>query len=111
MNPLDINDDSAKQSTIILTTVPLAELLSGMRQIVKDELQSKQRHELEEKLLSPAEAVKLFQPKISTVTLSAWTKAGHLKSYRIGGRVYYKLSEVLSSLTTLKRYKRAHQSS
>ena len=36
---------------------------------------------------------------ISTPTLDKKTKAGVLISYRFGGRIYYKLDEVISSLT------------
>lgn len=57
-----------------------------------------------EKLLSGEEARKLFSPMISKPTLIRWTAGGHLKAYRIGGRVFYRQSEVLQSATTLKKY-------
>jgi len=56
-------------------------------------------------LLSPAETCKMFNPAISKVTLAAWTKRGLLNESRIGGRVYYKQSEIIAGLTTLKKYK------
>ena len=37
--------------------------------------------------------------KISLPTLNEWTKAGYLKSYRIGKRILYKLPEVENALT------------
>lgn len=41
--------------------------------------------------------------QISVGTLHTWTKKGKLKVYGIGGRRYYKLSEILNeSLVELK---------
>ncbi len=41
--------------------------------------------------------------KIDLSTVHNWTKKGVITAYQIGGRVYYKLSEVESSMTELKR--------
>jgi len=35
---------------------------------------------------------------ISLTTLKSWTDLGLLKSYKLGGRIYYKENEVLESL-------------
>ena len=59
----------------------------------------------DERLLSAAEACKLFVPAISRLTLIRWTKADYIKEHRIGGRVYYKLSEVTASAKHLEKYK------
>jgi len=59
-----------------------------------------------EKLLSPEETCKLFQPSISKVTLWNWTNEGKLQKHQIGGKVFYKYSEVMESITTLKKYKK-----
>ena len=59
----------------------------------------------EEKLLSASEACKLFVPAISRLTLIRWTKADLLKEYRIGGRVYYKQSEIIEAAKHLEKYK------
>ena len=59
----------------------------------------------DEKLLSASEACKLFVPSISRLTLIRWTKADHLKEYRIGGRVYYKQSEIIEAAKHLEKYK------
>lgn len=40
--------------------------------------------------------------KISLPTLNNWTKKGMIKSYGIGGRVYYKKNEILELLEELK---------
>lgn len=90
---------------VILSPIELQELLSGLRSVVKEELQAQQKQQLEEKLLSPAETCKLFQPTISKVTLAAWSTQGLLNDYRIGGRVYYRYSEVIEAAKHLKRYK------
>jgi len=59
----------------------------------------------DEKLLSATEACKLFIPAISRLTLIRWTKADYLKEHRIGGRVYYRLSEVIEGAKHLEKYK------
>ena len=60
----------------------------------------------EEKLLSASEACKLFIPAISRLTLIRWTKADYLKEHRIGGRVYYRQSEVIEGAKHLGKYKK-----
>ncbi len=50
-------------------------------------------------LMTRDEVALLFQINFST--LHSWTKKGKLKSYGIGGRVYYKKSEVNESLIKL----------
>jgi hypothetical protein len=41
--------------------------------------------------------------KIDSSTLWSWTNAGKVKCYGIGSRRYYKRSELLECLTTLKK--------
>lgn len=41
--------------------------------------------------------------KIDSSTLWSWTKKGKVTAYGIGNRRYYKRSEILSSLTPLKK--------
>jgi hypothetical protein len=81
-------------------------LLFQIREVVKEELQNKYKTEVEEKLLSPDKAKDLFIPAISRQTLSNWTKDGLLNSYRIGGRVYYKSSEIMDAAKELRRFKK-----
>ncbi len=90
-------------SQIILTGITPNEFISLMQPMVEAAI-VKLKDVEPEKLLSPAETCKIFQPNISKVTLSAWTKKGLLTEHRIGGRIFYKQSEVLSKLTTLRRY-------
>jgi hypothetical protein len=90
----------------ILSPISLDLLSITIREIVRSELQSKENLELQEKLLSPAETCKLFRPNISKVTLDSWAKAGRIKNQRIGGRIFYKQSEIMQSRNSLKKYSR-----
>lgn len=49
-----------------------------------------------EQPISQSEAVKFLGK--SRQTLITWRKKGFIKAYRLGGRVYYKPSELLASL-------------
>ena len=93
------------ESNIVLTPIPLDTLLQSFREIVQQEIKAQQLNDLQEKLLSPKEVCNLFSPKISLPTLSRWSDQGLLKRYDLGGKVLYKYSEVMGSLTTLKKYK------
>lgn len=93
-----------KGGQIILNAVSAEEMAEMIKPIIietiRDILQEK-----EEKLLSPAEVCKKFVPAISKTTLASWTRQGLLTEYRIGGRVYYKFSEILKKGDKLSRYK------
>jgi hypothetical protein len=54
-----------------------------------------------EELLSRDETCKFL--KIDSSTLWAWTNAGKVKAYGIGARRYYKRSQLMESLTLLKK--------
>lgn len=82
----------------------LDSLIEKIRIVVKEELLTTQEQQLSEKLLSPAEACKLFQPAIHTTTLSRWTKDGIIQSIRLANKVYYKHSAILEAGKTIKRY-------
>ena len=94
------------QQQLILSQIPLSNILDGLREIVREEIKAEKERDLQEKFLSPAETAKLFHPPISKVTLSAWTKEGLLKDFRISGRVYYKYSEIIGAVKHLSRYKK-----
>lgn len=55
---------------------------------------------MEEKILNRKEAMSFL--KISSSTLSRWTKNGTIPSHGCGVRVYYKLSELEASLIAQK---------
>lgn len=54
-----------------------------------------------EELLTREETCQFL--KIDSSTLWAWTNAGKVKAYGIGARRYYKRSELMESLTLLKK--------
>ena len=93
-----------ENNQIILSGFTPAELIELFRPMIQHEVK-KVKDDQPERLLSPAETCKMFQPAISKVTLASWTSQGKLQNHRIGGRVFYKASEVLASLETLKKYK------
>jgi hypothetical protein len=94
------------QSAVVF--VPLDQLATKIDEIVHKAIREKQQEDLQAQFLSPKETCKLFNPSISLVTLASWTDKGLLKKYSISGRTYYKYSEVIESLKTLKKY--AHHS-
>lgn len=92
-----------KGGQIILNTVTPEEMAEMIKPMIMDAIREVLQ-EKEEKFLSPAEVCKKFEPAISKTTLASWTKQGLLTEYRIGGRVYYKISEVFKSVKSLKKY-------
>lgn len=83
-----------------------ADLIELFRPMISEEV-NRIKGDQEEKLLSPSETCKLFKPSITKVTLTSWTKKDLLTDYRIGRRVFYKQSEILEKLTTLRKYQAA----
>ncbi|HIB46878.1 MAG TPA: DNA-binding protein [Flavobacteriaceae bacterium] len=53
-----------------------------------------------EEYLTRKEVAQLFKVDLSTV--HNWTKSGKIQSYGLGGRLYYKRSEIDNSLVKLK---------
>lgn len=88
----------------VLIPVSLEEIFDGFRKLVREEVRDMKTEQLRAQLLSPAEACKLFSPKISKVTLARWTKDGEIPVQRIGGRLWYKHSDLIEAGTRLKRY-------
>ena len=91
---------------IVLASFDLNKFKEDLAVMVAQTVKAVKTEELQDKLLAPAEAVKLFQPAITKVTLTAWTNQGLLQDYRFGGRVYYKYSEIMEAGKSLKRYKK-----
>lgn len=65
---------------------------------LQKELQSKK---FTEELLTREETCKFL--KIDSSTLWSWTNKGKVKAHGIGARRYYKRSELIKSLTLLKK--------
>lgn len=89
---------------ILLNGLSPDQLIELLRPMIKEEMH-RVISEQEERLLSPAEACKLFKPAITKATLASWTKQGFLQEHRIGGRVFYLQSEILASTIKLSKYK------
>jgi len=89
---------------MILTPVSITSLMDGVREIVRAELQQQSRADLSEKLMTAKEAADLL--RVSLVTLWQWEKQGRISKYSMGGRTYFKYSELLAGLDTLQRYRK-----
>ena len=92
-----------KMDDLLLSSIPLDKFLESIREIIKQEIFSRENYVQQEKLLSTTEACKLLN--ISSVTLGSWVKKEFIKKYMIGRRNLYKHSEILESLKTFKKYK------
>lgn len=88
--------------------VPLDQLTMAIDDIVQKALREKREEDLQEKLLSPEETCKLFVPSISIATLNNYAKDGLVKKHYLGRLTFYKYSEVMASLKTIKKYSRSH---
>jgi hypothetical protein len=91
-------------SNFLVSSVSLETLLDQIESRFTRAIEKRQKADLQEKLCPPNETCKILN--VSKVTLNKWDKEGRIKSLRIGSRVYYKYSEIMSSLQTLKRYQR-----
>jgi ACT domain-containing protein len=94
---------------VILSKAQLDALCNNMYENVVKAIKEEKEKDLQEKLLSPEEAMKLFKPEISRTTLYRWEKAGLIVKYSNGRSSYYKYSEIMASLKTVKKYKSAIQ--
>jgi len=91
--------------SFLISGVTKDEFLTALREIVREELQNTDGNsELLCEFISVKELQKLFKPQISRVTIDAWSNKGLLKKHWIGGRVYFLKSEVVDSITSLKKY-------
>lgn len=54
-------------------------------------------------LLSTAEILDLTHPPIGRTTLYNWTKAGKVKAFKVGKRVYYSKANILEFLTSIQK--------
>jgi hypothetical protein len=94
-----------KGGQIILNTYSPEEIVELIKPLIVEAIREVLK-EKEEKLLSPSEVCRMFEPNISKTTLAKWTEEGLLKKYRFGGRIYYKFSEVCESGKFVQKYLR-----
>jgi excisionase family DNA binding protein len=82
---------------LILSSIPMSELLTELRTIIQEELKGRQDLELpREELMTRLETSRLLG--ITLPTLREYTTKGLIKGYRMGSRVLYKRTEVIHSL-------------
>jgi len=92
---------------VVITEDSLAAVLASLLpSMVNQGIKEFKEAELTEKLLSPEQTCKLFTPAISKPTLESYTEKGYFKKYYLEGRTWFKYSEVMSALKTLKKYSR-----
>lgn len=91
---------------ILLTPVPVNDFTELIKATINHAFETKQRKEFEEKLLTAVEACKIFVPAIAKSTLHQWTAQGLIPVYRIGGRIFYKYSEIIDSAQRIKKFDR-----
>lgn len=75
----------------------LSSIFEGVKKILDDF--KKEASNKQDEILSRQETANLL--KIDKSTLSNWTKEGKLTSYGLGGRVYYKRSEIDKALVKI----------
>ena len=85
---------------------PLNELGDYFRGIIREELDARHEKDVLEKLCSPEETCNLFTPRISKPTLESYSQRGLLNKYYLGGRTWFKYSEILQALKQIKKYSR-----
>lgn len=92
---------------LILSPVPLADLVGEITKAVRTELDARTPTAVPpaEVLLTRKEAAQLLG--ITLPTLRQYTRRGHVTGYRIGTRVRYRRNEVLNDLRRIRTAKQA----
>ena len=92
---------------IVLSPIPLNQLLEQMRAIVREELKAEQaaHDRQDERLLTSEEARKLFQPELSARSMKYYIQKGLIPMVKMGSRNYFKKSEVLNAAKGFEPYK------
>lgn len=89
-----------QQSLIMMRPEDLQSFAESVaKQVLASKPQQELKEEKNEKPLSQTEAAQFLGK--SRQTLIAWRKAGKIKAYKLGGRVYFKGSELLEALEIL----------
>lgn len=89
---------------ITITEMTIDEFIASLKVIVKEVLVEQEQKKSNERLLSAEAARKLFTPIISKPTLHRWTKDGRIPAYRLGGRIFYKETEVIEAAKVISKY-------
>ena len=89
---------------LILDQITVEDLIDRLSVQVREEIQINLLKPIPpEKYLTRQETAKMLQ--VSLVTLHEWSKRGVIQSYRIGGRIRYKQTEIDEALTEVKNQK------
>jgi hypothetical protein len=94
---------------VLLTPIPVDVFINQILSTINHAFETKQRKEFEEKLLTAVEACKVFVPAIAKSTLHQWTAQGLIPVHRIGGRIFYKYSEIIEAAKRVRKYDRDKQ--
>jgi len=91
---------------ILLSGISIEHLIEKIADLLDKKLVPTSNLESKVKLLSRSQTADIL--KITLPTLHEWTKAGWLRSYKKGRRVYYKLEEVMEDLklTSINKHKK-----
>lgn len=89
--------------TIVITVEEFRKILDERLELALSKLTQEHEHG-EETLVTRKDIARLFG--VSLVTVNAWMKKGLLPFHRINRRVYFKKSEVLATLKSVKKYRR-----
>lgn len=92
---------------LILSQIPLNDLVAHLREVIREEIASASAEKESEKMISPAEACKLFIPSITRPTLDKLCSEGKLQKHYVGSRVYFQQSEVFNAVKSFKRYEQS----
>jgi len=94
--------DTVKFIQLQTTPQQLSELINeGVKNQLLEFQKNLNSQQANDDLLTREETCKFLS--IDSSTLWAWTNKGKVKAYGIGNRRYYKRSELLTSLTRLKK--------
>lgn len=87
---------------ILLTSIPLDDLVDEIKRVVRAEVAAVGAglESEPEKLLTRKEAAHYLS--ITLPTLGLYTKQGRLRGYRVGRRILYRRSELISCLRPLQ---------
>ncbi len=89
----------------ILTTIPVDELKNLISEALRYEISQIQIPETtlqEDTLIKISDVAELF--KVSKVTIHDWKKKGLIPYHRLSNKIYFKKSEVLAAMKSIKQH-------
>ena len=93
-------------NTLQIQNITAHELESIIENAVQRAIPKQSEKPEQPRFITRQEAAQLLG--VSLVTIDKWSKEGHLKKFRIGGRIRFKAEEVQKALSEVKdlKYKR-----